>query len=69
MFRIDIRKNVFTGDVVKYWNMLPSKIGDAPCLSVFKRHLVNALGVRHSRVNNLDISMHKIPSRISLPKK
>lgn len=65
MFRLDIRKNVFTEDMVKYWNRIPSKIVDAPCLSVFKRHLVNVLSVRHGRVNNLDISMQKIPSRMS----
>lgn len=29
--------------VVKHWNTLPSKVDDALCLPVFKRHLDNAL--------------------------
>ncbi|KAK4810867.1 hypothetical protein QYF61_008839 [Mycteria americana] len=42
-FRFDFRKHVFTKRVVKHWNRLPREVVDAPCLSVFKRHLDNAL--------------------------
>ena len=34
-----MRKHFFTERVVKPWNRLPGDVVDAPCLSVFKRHL------------------------------
>jgi len=42
-FRLDIRKHFFTESVVKHWSRLPKGVVDAPSLSVFKRHLDNAL--------------------------
>ncbi|KAK4824078.1 hypothetical protein QYF61_010589 [Mycteria americana] len=42
-FRLDIRKHFFTERMVKHWKKLPGEVVDAPSLSVFKRHLDNAL--------------------------
>ena len=40
-FRVDVRKNIFTVRVVIHWNMLPIKVLNVACLSVFKTHLDN----------------------------
>jgi len=42
-FILDIRKHFFSKRVVKYWNRLHRDVVDVPRLSVFKRHLNNAL--------------------------
>ena len=42
-FRQDMREHFFTERVVKHWNRLPREVVDAPSLSVFNRHLDNAL--------------------------
>ena len=45
-FRLDIRKHFFTDKVVKHCNRLPREVVNAPSLSVFQRHLDNALNNR-----------------------
>ena len=42
-FRLDIRKKFFTVRVVRPWNMLPSKVVNAPSLGAFKVRLDGAL--------------------------
>jgi len=42
-FRLDIRKNFFTKQVVKPWNWLPREVINDPILSVSESHLDNAL--------------------------
>lgn len=41
-----LRKHFFTARVVKLCKRLPGEVVDAPNLSVFKRHLDNALAKR-----------------------
>ena len=41
--RLDVRKNFFTKRVDRHWTRLPRVVVIAPGLSVFKRHLENAL--------------------------
>jgi len=42
-FRLDIRKHFFTERVGKPWHRLPRDVVNTPSLSVFRRHLDNAL--------------------------
>jgi len=42
-FSLDLRKHFFTEWVIKHWNSLSREVVDAPSLSVYKRHLDNAL--------------------------
>ncbi|KFW08974.1 hypothetical protein N326_05970, partial [Eurypyga helias] len=42
-FRLDIRRNLFPGRVVKHWHRLPREAVDAPSLEVFKARLDEAL--------------------------
>ena len=41
--QMGIGKHVCTMRMIKSWNRLPREVVDAPCLSVLKRHLYNAL--------------------------
>ena len=42
-FRLDIRKHSFAKRVVDHWNRPPREVVNAPSLSMFMRHLDNAL--------------------------
>ena len=42
-FRLDIRKKLFTGRMVRHWNRLPSEVVDAPSLKTFKARLDGAV--------------------------
>ena len=42
-YKLGIRKHFFTKRAVEHWNRLPREVVDTPSLSVFKRHLDNAV--------------------------
>ena len=44
VFRLGIRKKIFTERVVRQWNRLPSSVEESPSLDVFKGHLDEMLG-------------------------
>ncbi|GAB0206047.1 hypothetical protein GRJ2_003070300 [Grus japonensis] len=43
-FRLDIKKEICTVRVVRYWNRLPREAVDVPSLEVFKARVDGALG-------------------------
>ncbi|KGL74743.1 hypothetical protein N309_03336, partial [Tinamus guttatus] len=43
-FRLDIRKNFYTGGVLKHWNRLPREVGESPPLTALKNPVNEAPG-------------------------
>ncbi|KGL84262.1 hypothetical protein N309_09565, partial [Tinamus guttatus] len=42
-FRLDIRKNVYTGRAVKHWNRLPREVVESPSPAAFRKRVDEAL--------------------------
>lgn len=36
---LDIKKNLFTERIAKFWNSLPREVVDSPVVGIFKRHV------------------------------